>query len=95
MVRTTGRELKKKNHEKIIKKKIIKKSSHVFSTYISDDISSLTWHPSSHFFASAGGADKHIRVWHNTAGIKAQIRDLEDQLKKVKTESLKVGLKMN
>jgi WD40 repeat protein len=73
----------------------MKKSSHVFSTYISDDISSLTWHPSSHFFASAGGADKHIRVWHNTAGIKAQIRDLEDQLKKAKTESLKVGLKMN
>ena len=57
-----------------------------------DDISSLTWHPSSHFFASAGGADKHIRVWHNTAGIKAQIHDLEGQLKRAKTDSLKVGL---
>ncbi|XP_028396742.1 transducin beta-like protein 2 isoform X2 [Dendronephthya gigantea] len=58
----------------------------------SDDISSLTWHPSCHFFASAGGADKHIRVWHNTAGIKAQIHDLEGQLKKAKTESLKTRL---
>ena len=66
---------------------------HLLFLHVSDDISSLTWHPSSHFFASAGGADKHIRVWHNTAGIKAQIRDLEEQLKKAKTDSLKVGQK--
>lgn len=56
-----------------------------------DNISSLSWHPSSHFFASAGGTDRHIRVWHNTAGMKAQIRDLETQLKKAKTESVKVN----
>ena len=66
---------------------------HVSLVCVLDDISSLTWHPSSHFFASAGGADKHIRVWHNTAGIKAQIRDLEEQLKKAKTDSLKVRTK--
>ncbi|WP_395241656.1 WD40 repeat domain-containing protein, partial [Salmonella sp. s51933] len=58
----------------------------------SDNITSLAWHPSSHFFASAGGSDKHIRVWHNTAGIKAQIRDLEGQLRRAKKDSLKARI---
>ncbi len=56
-----------------------------------DTISSLSWDPSSRFLASGGGGDRHIRVWHNTPGLQAQVDDLEQRIAKATTnESFKV-----
>ena len=57
---------------------------------LSDDITAIAWHPSSRYLATAGGADRQIRVWHNAAGIKVQIEDLEGRINRARNENVKV-----
>ena len=57
-----------------------------------DDITAIAWHPSSRYLATAGGADRQIRVWHNAAGIKVQIEDLEGRINRARNENVKVKL---
>lgn len=52
-------------------------------------ISALVWDPSSRYLVSAGGEDKHIRVWHNTPGMKQLLIELEAKLPKASSEPLK------
>jgi len=54
-----------------------------------DTISDLCWEPSSLYLASAGGSDRHIRLWHNTPGQKELIRDLEAKIPKATSEPFK------
>jgi len=60
--------------------------------FLSDDITAIAWHPSSRYLATAGGADRQIRVWHNAAGIKVQIEDLEGRINRARNENVKVKL---
>ena len=53
-------------------------------------ISDLCWEPSSLYLASAGGEDRHVRLWHNVPGMKQLIIDLEAKLPKASSEPLKV-----
>lgn len=57
-----------------------------------DDITAIAWHPSSRYLATAGGADRQIRVWHNAAGIKVQIEDLEGRINRARNENVKERL---
>ncbi|XP_022783893.1 transducin beta-like protein 2 [Stylophora pistillata] len=57
-----------------------------------DDITAIAWHPSSRYLATAGGADRQIRVWHNAAGIRIQIDDLEGRMYRAKNENVKERL---
>ena len=59
--------------------------------FSSDEVTSVAWHPSSRYLATAGGADKHIRVWHNAAGLKVQIDDLQGKLYRSKSDTIKVN----
>ena len=52
-------------------------------------ISALCWDPSSLYLVSAGGDDRHIRVWHNTPGMQQLLLDLEARLPKATSEPLK------
>ena len=42
------------------------------------------------YLASAGGADKQIRIWHNRPGLSETVRDLRDRLLKSSSDALKV-----
>lgn len=57
-----------------------------------DEITSLSWEPSSLHLASAGGADRHIRLWRNAPGQKELVRELEARIPKATSEPLKAGL---
>ena len=57
---------------------------------VSDVISALRWDPSSRYLASAGGEDRHVRVWHNTPGLRELVTDLETKIAKATSESFKV-----
>lgn len=57
-----------------------------------DDITAIAWHPSSRYLATAGGADRQIRVWHNAAGIRIQIDDLQGRMYRAKNENVKERL---
>ncbi|XP_029212579.2 transducin beta-like protein 2 isoform X3 [Acropora millepora] len=54
-----------------------------------DAITAISWHPSSRYLATAGGDDRVIRVWHNAAGIKVQIEDLQGRLYRTRNENVK------
>ncbi|KAK2549753.1 Transducin beta-like protein 2 [Acropora cervicornis] len=54
-----------------------------------DAITAISWHPSSRYLATAGGDDRLIRVWHNAAGIKVQIEDLQGRLYRTRNENVK------
>lgn len=54
-------------------------------------VSGLCWDPSSLYLVSAGGEDRHVRVWHNRAGMRELLRDLEAKLPKAASEPLKVS----
>ncbi len=57
-----------------------------------DTISALCWDPSSRYVASGGGGDRHVRVWHNTPGLRALKEDLEKRIGKASAnESFKVS----
>ena len=55
-----------------------------------DTITSLVWEPSSLYLASAGGADRHIRLWYNAPGLKELIKELQPKIPKASSEPLKV-----
>lgn len=55
-----------------------------------DSISGLVWDPLGRFFASSGGNDKHVRVWHNGPGYRAQIDDCKKKIVTAKSQALKV-----
>ena len=55
-----------------------------------DVITAIAWHPNSRYLATAGGADRHIRVWHNAAGVKVLIDDLEGRLYRAKSDTVRV-----
>ncbi|XP_068750616.1 transducin beta-like protein 2 isoform X2 [Montipora capricornis] len=57
-----------------------------------DAITAISWHPSSRYLATAGGEDRVIRVWHNAAGIKVQIDDLQGRLYRARNENVKERL---
>ncbi|XP_078362691.1 transducin beta-like protein 2 isoform X2 [Oculina patagonica] len=57
-----------------------------------DDITAIAWHPSSRYLATAGGSDRQIRVWHNAAGIKVQIEDLQGRMNRARNENVKERL---
>ncbi|XP_073258368.1 transducin beta-like protein 2 isoform X3 [Porites lutea] len=57
-----------------------------------DDITAIAWHPSSRYLATAGGGDRQIRVWHNAAGIRVQIEDLQGRIFRSKNENVKERL---
>ncbi len=52
-------------------------------------VSALVWDPSSRYMVSAGGEDRHIRVWHNAPGMKQLLEELQDKLPKASSEPLK------
>lgn len=54
-------------------------------------ITDLCWDPSSLYLVSAGGEDRHVRVWHNTAGMKELLVELETKIPKTSSEPLKVS----
>ena len=55
-----------------------------------DTVSSLCWEPAGLYLASAGGADKRIRVWHNYPGLREMIAELRAKLPKAASDALKV-----
>ena len=57
---------------------------------LADDITAIAWHPSSRYLATAGGGDRQIRVWHNAAGIRVQIEDLQGRIFRSRNENVKV-----
>lgn len=63
----------------------------IFCCQFVDDITAIAWHPSSRYLATAGGADRQIRVWHNAAGIRIQIDDLQGRMYRAKNENVKVS----
>ena len=50
----------------------------------------LVWDPLGRYFASCGGNDKHIRVWHNAPGYRAQMADCKNKIFNAKSDVLKV-----
>lgn len=63
-----------------------------FIIFTSGAITSLVWEPTSLYLASAGGADRHIRLWHNAPGLRELIRDCQAKLPKASSEALKVAI---
>lgn len=57
---------------------------------LADDITAIAWHPSSRYLATAGGGDRQIRVWHNAAGLRVQIEDLQGRIFRSRNENVKV-----
>ena len=58
--------------------------------FLLDVISQLIWEPNGHYLVSAGGEDRYIRLWHNVPGMREQIKDNEEKLRKASSEPLKV-----
>ena len=58
----------------------------------SGNITSLAWESASMYFASAGGSDRYIRVWHNAVGQKILVDELKGKLPKATSEALKVTI---
>ena len=56
----------------------------------SDTVSSLCWDSSSLYLASAGGEDRHVRVWHNHPGQRQLIQEMKAKLPKATSDALKV-----
>lgn len=65
-------------------------STVLFEQPLADDITAIAWHPSSRYLATAGGGDRQIRVWHNAAGIRVQIEDLQGRIFRSRNENVKV-----
>lgn len=61
-----------------------------FYITLQDAITAIAWHPSSRYLATAGGDDRVIQVWHNAAGIKVQIEDLQGRMYRTRNENVKV-----
>ena len=57
---------------------------------VSDLISCVCWDPASHYLVSAGGEDRHIRVWNNYPGKKLLLQELKGELPKATSDALKV-----
>ena len=57
-----------------------------------DAITALVWEPASVYLASAGGSDRHIRLWHNAPGKRELIKELQAKIPKTTSEPLKVGM---
>lgn len=55
-----------------------------------DEITAICWEPNGMCLASAGGEDKYIRLWHNTAGMAEQVKLMEEKLLTATSEPLKV-----
>ncbi|XP_065830793.1 transducin beta-like protein 2 [Oscarella lobularis] len=55
-------------------------------------VTSLAWDPLGRYLASAGGEDKHIRVWHNEWGYRAQLVDLKEKIAKTPSQAHKERL---
>ena len=56
----------------------------------SDTVSSLCWDSSSLYLVSAGGEDRHVRVWHNHPGQRQLIQEMKAKLPKATSDALKV-----
>ncbi|XP_003387911.1 PREDICTED: transducin beta-like protein 2 [Amphimedon queenslandica] len=56
-------------------------------------ITRLLFDPSGQYIVSSGGSDKFIRLWHNTPGMKEQLRDLKLQISSTGSEAMKVRLR--
>ena len=54
-------------------------------------ITRLFFDPSGQYIVSSGGSDKFIRLWHNTPGMKEQLRDLKLQIASTSSEAMKVS----
>ena len=54
-------------------------------------VTALCWDPSSLYLVSAGGEDRHVRVWHNTGGMRELVTELEAKFPKTTSEPLKVS----
>ena len=55
-----------------------------------ESITAIVWESSSLYFATAGGDDRHIRLWYNVAGMREQLALNEHDLKVAKSQALKV-----
>ena len=58
---------------------------------ISDVLLSVCWDPASLYLVSAGGGDRHVRVWHNLPGRRLQLQEMRTELVKASSDALKVG----
>ena len=50
----------------------------------------MCWDPASQYLVSAGGEDRHVRVWHNYPGKKLLLQELKRDLPKASSDALKV-----
>ena len=50
----------------------------------------MCWDPASQYLVSAGGDDRHVRVWHNYPGKKLLLQELKSELPKATSDALKV-----
>ena len=57
-----------------------------------DDISCICWVPDGEHLASAGGEDRYIRLWRNTAGMRERIKEINEKIGTASSEPLKVRL---
>lgn len=53
-------------------------------------ITRVLFDPSGRYIVSCGGSDRFIRLWHNTPGMREQLRDLKQRLPLTTGESMKV-----
>ena len=65
---------------------------YLFCCIFLDDITCIRWTPDGQHLASAGGEDHYIRLWHNTAGMREQIKEIKGKIGTATSEPLKVGL---
>ena len=56
-----------------------------------DAVAGLCWSPSSLLLASAGGEDRHVRLWHNSPGLKQQASELREKIPRASSDALKVS----
>ena len=55
-----------------------------------DAVSGLCWDPASQYLVSAGGGDRHVRVWHNHPGRRVHLAEMKAELPKAYSDAIKV-----